>query len=309
MSVSTTIIIGSGVAAFTASIYLGRANMNPILIEGDHPGGLLTTTKMVENYPGFPAPGVDGYELTERLKQQSLDCGTMILSTTVDRIERLEDDFFVINKDKTCYRAKVIIICTGSIPRRLFIPGYDEFWRKGVSTCAVCDGSLPRYKNSPVAVVGGGNTACEFALHLSKTSKTVYLIHRGKELSKATAVMIDSVKRRENIIILYETVVFSISGSRTVESIQIKNEKESTIRVTGLFVAIGHTPNTSFLSDLVELDSEGYIIVNERRETNVPGIYAAGDVHDKVYKQIATAVGSGCIAALEAERYLHSLAN
>ena len=203
------------------------------------------------------------------------------------------------------YLTRSIIIATGSNPRHLDVKGYQEYWGKGISTCAVCDGSLPCYRNVPIAVIGGGDSACEFALHLSKTASKVYLIHRGEKLSKASSIMVSKVTNNNKIEIIYNTFIISINGNeKHISSITTNNGE---INVGGLFVAIGHIPNTSFLKDLVLLDEFGHIIVNDRKQANLPGIYAAGDVEDHLYKQAITAAASGCIAALEIENYLNRL--
>lgn len=302
------IIIGSGPAGHTASIYLARANLSPLMLEGDScgdivAGGLLTTTKIVENYPGFP-DGVDGYELTERLKEQSLRFGTKIISESVIRVQKQGNLFDVYTKNNI-YQTKSIIVATGSTPNRLYVPGYDEFWHKGISTCAVCDGGLPCYRNVPIAVVGGGDSACEEALHLAHTASVVYLIHRRDQL-RASKIMIDRVMKNTKIKLIWNSEIKEINGNDHVESIKLNsNDSINIINVRGLFVAIGHKPNSGFISDLVQTDSNGYIITNEKKETTQTGIWAAGDVQDPHYRQAITAAASGCVAALEVERWLN----
>jgi thioredoxin reductase (NADPH) len=304
------IIIGSGPAGHTAALYLARANLSPLLLEGDSTGevvsgGLLTTTKIVENYPGFPQ-GIDGYELTERFKEQSTRFGTTIVSETVLKIEKLEDKLFEVYTSTSTYKTKSIIIATGSTPNRLYIPGYDKFWHKGISTCAVCDGSLPCYRNVPIAVVGGGDSACEEALHLSHTASKVYLIHRRDTL-RASKIMIDRVMNNEKIIPIWNSEVVEVLGNKHVEELVLKNTNGETskLEVRGLFVAIGHTPNSKFVSSFIEIDNVGYIKTNRKMETSVEGVWAVGDVQDPHYRQAITAAGSGCIAALEVERWLN----
>jgi thioredoxin reductase (NADPH) len=305
------IIIGSGPAGHTAALYLARANLLPLMLEGDScgeivSGGLLTTTKTVENFPGFPE-GIDGFDLTERFKEQSLRFGTQIISETANTIYPNQDGTFSVQTPQKTYLTRSVIIATGSTPNRLYVPGYDEFWHKGISTCAVCDGGLPCFRNVPLAVVGGGDSACEEALHLSHTASKVYLIHRRAEL-RASKIMIDRVLKNEKIIPVWNSEVVEIKGTSGVETIVLKDTVEGGLQelaVRGLFVAIGHTPNSKFVSELVETDKFGYIITNERKETNVKGIWAVGDVQDPHYRQAITAAGSGCIAALEVERWLH----
>lgn len=308
---NNVVIIGSGPAGHTAALYLARANLNPLMLEGDSSGevisgGLLTTTKIVENYPGFPE-GVDGYGLTERFKKQSLRFGTQIISETANQIIQNEDGTFNIITPQSTYHTRAVIISTGSTPNRLYIPGYDDFWHRGISTCAVCDGGLPCYRKVPLAVVGGGDSACEEALHLSHTASKVYLIHRRDTL-RASKIMIDRVLKNEKILPIWNSEVVEIKGDKHIEKLILKNTVDgslSDLEIRGLFVAIGHTPNSQFVKELIETDSTGYIITNERKETSVKGIWAAGDVQDPHYRQAITAAGSGCIAALEVERWLH----
>ncbi len=310
---NNVIIIGSGPAGHTAAIYLARANLQPIMLEGDSSGevvsgGLLTTTKIVENYPGFPQ-GVDGYELTENFKEQSKRFGTEIISETATKITQNDDKTFIVHTAENTYHTRAVIISTGSTPNRLYVPGYDDFWHKGISTCAVCDGGLPCYRNVPLAVVGGGDSACEEALHLSHTASKVYLIHRRYQL-RASKIMIDRVLRNPKIIPIWNSEVVEVLGGDQVEKLLLKSTNEETLslselEVRGLFVAIGHTPNSQFVKDFVETDKSGFIVTNERKETSVKGIWAAGDVQDPHYRQAITAAGSGCVAALEVERYLH----
>ena len=309
--INNVVIIGSGPAGHTAAIYLARANLQPIMLEGDSSGevvsgGLLTTTKIVENFPGFPK-GVEGYELTENFKEQSRRFGTNIISETATKIIPNDDGNFIVHTKERTYHTRTVIISTGSTPNRLYIPGYDNFWHKGISTCAVCDGGLPCYRNVPLAVVGGGDSACEEALHLSHTASKVYLIHRRNYL-RASKIMIDRVLSNPKIFPIWNNEVIEIKGKDNLDRLILKNTSNGEINeleVRGLFVAIGHTPNSQFVKDFVELDKSGFIITNERKETNIKGIWAAGDVQDPHYRQAITAAGSGCIAALEVERFLH----
>lgn len=311
LTIHNVIIIGSGPAGHTAALYLARANLSPLMLEGDSdgivsPGGLLTTTKTVENFPGFPE-GIDGYDLTERFKEQSLKFGTEIITEFVNKIVPQENNLFnVITTNNNSYITKSIIIATGSTPNRLYIPGYDEFWHKGISTCAVCDGGLPCFRKVPLAVVGGGDSACEEAMHLSHTASMVYLIHRRDSL-RASKIMVDRVVKNPKIKMIWNSEVVEVFGTTQVEKLKLKNINDSSfseLEVKGLFVAIGHTPNSQFVKDLVDLDSTGYIKTNEKKETNIKGIWAVGDVQDPHYRQAITAAGSGCMAALEVERWL-----
>lgn len=305
------IIIGSGPAGHTAALYLARANLSPLMLESDSTGyvvsgGLLTTTKVVENFPGFPE-GIDGLDLTTRFKEQSLRFGTQIISETATQIIKLESGLFEVITANDSYTTHAIIIATGSTPKRLYVPGYDNFWHKGISTCAVCDGGLPCFRNQPLAVVGGGDSACEEALHLTHTASKVYLIHRRDTL-RASKIMVDRVLNNPKIHLVWNSEVTEICGTKNVESIKILNNNTSDqteLHIKGLFVAIGHTPNSKFVSNLVKLNENGYIITNEKKETNIKGIWAVGDVQDPHYRQAITAAGSGCIAALEIERWLY----
>jgi len=309
MTTYDVIIVGSGPAAHTAAMYLARANLKLLMLEGENPGGLLTTTKTVENFPGFP-DGVDGYELTDRFRQQSLKFGTEIISEQANVITHTKTKnktFKIKTSSDTIYKSKTVIISTGSTPKRLDIPGYDEYWHKGVSTCAVCDGGLPAFRNVPIAVVGGGDSSCEEALHLTHTASQVYLIHRRDTL-RASKIMVDRVLKNPKIKMIWNTEVLEISGNKDqvneIKLINNQEKKHSKLKVKGIFVAIGHTPNSLFVSSVVDLDDNGYIKTNEKKETSLKGIWAAGDVQDPHYRQAITAAGSGCVAALEVERYL-----
>lgn len=308
--VYSVIIIGSGPAGHTSAIYLSRANLSPLMLEGDSTGevvsgGLLTTTKVVENFPGFPE-GVDGYELTEKFKEQSIKFGTKIISEKVLKVEICDDNLFNIYTSKSIYKTKSIVVATGSTPNRLYIPGYDTFWHKGISTCAICDGGLPCYRNVPIAVVGGGDSACEEALHLAHTASKVFLIHRRDKL-RASKIMQDRVFKNSKIELVWNSEIEEVIGKSNLEVLKLKNTftgEKYELNVRGLFVALGHKPNSGFISNIVNTDANGYIITNEKKETSQKGIWAAGDVQDPHYRQAITAAASGCIAALEVERWL-----
>ena len=307
--VRNIIIIGSGPAGHTAAIYLARANLEPLMLEGTVsgeivPGGLLTTTKTVENFPGFP-DGVDGFELTERFREQSCRFGTEIRSEQAIRITKV-NELFTVYTDKAVYETRAILIATGSTPNRLYVPGYDEFWHRGISTCAVCDGGLPAFRNVPIAVVGGGDSACEEALHLARTASCVYMVHRRNQL-RASKIMQDRVLANPKIQPVWDSEIIEIQGSKHVETIILRNSQDGSVTslgVRGVFVAIGHRPNSQFVADMVTLDPNGFIETTRTMETSCKGIWAAGDVQDPHYRQAITAAGSGCIAALEIERYL-----
>lgn len=298
------IILGSGPAGLTAALYLARANLEPVVFEGPVKGGLLTTTTTVENYPGF-ADGIDGFELTMNFRKGAQKYGTKFFPYTAKSIQRRDDHFLVNTEDQT-FAAKSVIIATGSTPKRLDVEGYDTFWNKGISTCAVCDGGLPVFNNVPIAVVGGGDSACEEALHMTLFASRVYLIHRRDKL-RASSIMCERVLNHPKIEMVWNTEIEEIKGeSRINKLVLFNNEKKtkSELGVGGLFVAIGHTPNSSSFKSLVDVDEDGYIVIGKDCLTSQPGMYACGDVCDKKYRQAITAAGTGCIAALEVQRYL-----
>lgn len=306
------IIIGSGPAGHTAGLYLARANLNILMLEGDFDleiaaGGLLGTTKIVENFPGFP-DGVDGCELTEKFKQQSTKFGLKIESKTAKSINLNGDGTFVVSTRTQNYNTKTIIIATGSTPNKLPIDSYDKYSHKGISTCAVCDAGLPCYRNVPIAVVGGGDSAMEEALHISHTASIVYVIHRRNKF-RASKILQERVLNHPKIKVIWDTQIKEVCGDKYVESLMLVHNDgtESTLDVAGLFIAVGHRPNSEFVKDLVELDNNKYIATSSGNSTSVKGIWAAGDVQDPKYKQAITAAASGCVSALEVEKYLHTL--
>lgn len=303
------VIIGSGPAGYTAAIYAARANLAPVLFEGFYTGpagGQLMTTTEVENYPGFPE-GVTGPELIERFRAQALRFGTQIISEDIESVE-LGVHPFVAKGPKTHFQADSIIISTGATAKRLDIVGArdGEFWQKGVTACAVCDGAAPIFRNRPLYVVGGGDTAIEEALFLTKFGSRVYIVHRRDQL-RASKIMQERALKHPKVEVLWDSVVVSVEGDSVVRSVTIENVKtqqKTQHEAGGLFFAIGHTPNTAFLQGQIELHPNGYIKVFKGTRTNVEGVFAAGDVQDHEYRQAITAAGSGCMAALEAERWL-----
>ncbi|MEM7181872.1 MAG: thioredoxin-disulfide reductase [Spirochaetota bacterium] len=305
------VIIGSGPAGHTAAIYAARANLNPVMYEGFMAGGIaaggqLTTTTEVENFPGFP-DGVDGTELTQLFRQQSEKYGTKILTQTVTKVDFSKRPFLVTT-DEEEREAETVIISTGATAKRMRVPGEDEYWQKGISACAVCDGALPIFRDKELAVIGGGDSAIEEANHLTKFGTKVYLIHRRDTL-RASKIMQKKAFNNPKIEIVWNTVLQTVDGDGSVISkLQVQNveKKESyALPVGGLFYAIGHKPNTDIFKDYLDLDETGYIITKPgTTQTNIEGVFAAGDVQDNVYRQAVTAAGSGCMAALEAERWL-----
>jgi thioredoxin reductase (NADPH) len=304
------VIIGSGPAAHTAAIYTARANLAPLLFEGFLAGGVaaggqLTTTTDVENYPGFPE-GIDGTELMNKFREQSVRFGTQIFTETVTRVD-LSKRPFTLTTDERTVTADALIVATGATAKRLGVPGEERLWQNGISACAVCDGALPIFRNKVLAVVGGGDTACEEASHLAKFGSKVLLIHRRDEL-RASKIMQKRVFDNPKIEPVWNTVLEAAEGAEVVEGLKLKNLKTgetTTVPAGGLFYAIGHTPNVEFLGGQLELHENGYVKTEPgTTRTSVPGVFAAGDVQDSTYRQAVTAAGSGCMAALEAEGWL-----
>ncbi len=311
------VIIGSGPAGHTSAIYAARANLSPVMFEGFMAGGVaaggqLTTTTEVENFPGFPE-GISGPELMERMRQQSIRFGTQIITETISKVNFLERPFKLWREgfeNEEPILAHSVIIATGATAKRLNIKGEDLFWQKGISACAVCDGALPIFRDKPLAVIGGGDSACEEATYLTKFGSIVYMIHRRDQL-RASKIMQERVFKNPKIKIIWDHIPIEAMGNKLLEKIKIQNTKTneiSELEINGLFYAIGHKPNTDPFKGQLELDKDGYIITkNGTTQTSIPGIFAAGDVQDKKYRQAITAAGSGCMAALECEKYLESI--
>jgi len=305
------IIIGSGPAGHTAAIYAARANLKPLLFEGMFAagvaaGGQLTTTTEVENFPGFQE--ISGPLLMDKMRAQSLHCGARILTETVDRVD-LSHKPFKLWAGGIEYQSKSLIIATGATAKRMNLPGEESLWQKGISACAVCDGALPFFRNKVLAVIGGGDSAVEEASYLTKFASKVLMIVR-RDMLRASKVMQDRAKNNPKIEILFNTIPLEVLGDKSVTGLKIKNmlnHVESTLAVGGLFYAIGHVPNTSFLVGQLELDETGYIKTKPgTTKTSVEGVFAAGDVQDKIYRQAITSAGTGCMAALDAEHFLSS---
>ncbi len=304
------VIIGSGPAAHTAAIYAARANLNPLLFEGFYSGtagGQLMTTTEVENYPGFP-DGITGPELMEKFRNQALKFGTSMLTEDVISVE-LQKRPFIVRGKNTVVEAESIIIATGATAKRLDVPGTrdGEFWQKGVTACAVCDGAMPIFRNQPLYVFGGGDTAVEEAVFLTKYASMVYLVHRRDEL-RASKIMAERALANPKIKPIWNTVLAKVEGDTVVRSVVLQDlntKNEVKHPAGGVFFAIGHTPNTAFLGGQIETHPNGYIKVEPfSTRTNVEGVFAAGDVQDHTYRQAISAAGSGCMAALDAERWL-----
>ena len=299
------IIIGTGCAGWTAAIYSARANLKPLVLAGDQIGGQLTTTTEVENYPGFPE-GIMGPELMMNMQKQAERFGTRLEYVAVTGVEKRDDGTFLVKAGEKSYEARAIIIATGASPRHLGLPNEKSLIGHGLTSCATCDGAF--YPDVPVAVIGGGDSACEEAHFLTKFASKVYLIHRRDEL-RASKIMADRVLAHEKIEPVWNSGVteYITDDKGEVEKVRLKNTvsgEESLLEIKCVFVAIGHIPNTKFLGELIDLDPNGYILQGDGTRTNVEGIFAAGDVADHIYRQAITAAGSGCAAALEAERYL-----
>ncbi|XP_052191333.1 thioredoxin reductase NTRB-like isoform X3 [Diospyros lotus] len=309
-------IIGSGPAAHTAAIYASRAELKPVLFEGwmandIAPGGQLTTTSDVENFPGFP-DGIFGSVLMDLCKSQSLRFGTEIFTETVTKVDFSTRPFKVFTDSKSVL-ADSVIVATGAVAKRLNFPGSGEFWNRGISACAVCDGAAPIFRNQPLAVIGGGDSAMEEATFLTKYGSKVYIIHRRDEF-RASKIMKNRAMENPKIEVLWNSVAVEAYGKGdkgVLGGLKVKNVatgEVSNLEVSGLFFAIGHEPATKFLGGQLELDSEGYVVTKPgTTHTSVPGVFAAGDVQDKKYRQAVTAAGSGCMAALDAEHYLQEI--
>lgn len=299
------LIIGSGPAGYTAAIYAARANLKPIMIAGLQPGGQLTLTSEVENWPGEPT-GVMGTDLMEKLKQHALRFGTEFITDVVTEVSGAVSPFTVKTASAE-YQAKAVIIATGASAMWLGVEGEQRLQGKGVSACATCDGFF--FRGKEIVVVGGGDTAMEEATFLTRFANKVTIVHRREEF-RASKIMIDKARNNPKIVMVMNTVIEEIVGDDHVTGIRTRNvvsNEEGSISCDGVFMAIGHKPNTKIFEGLIDLDEKGYIITNPRSTaTNIPGIFACGDVADHVYRQAVTAAGTGCMAALDAERWIES---
>ena len=314
-AIENLVIVGSGPAGYTAAIYAARANLQPLLItgfqDGGIPGGQLMTTTHVENFPGFP-DGILGPDLMDRCKAQALRWGTRLVEADAEAIDLSQRPFRIQAEGRTIL-TQAVILATGASANRLGLPSEERFWSRGISACAICDGATPQFRDAAVAVVGGGDSACEEAVYLTKYGSHVHLIVRGDKL-RASAAMADRVLANPAITVHWNRQIADAHGDDWLESISLRDSHGDSIErlpVKGLFYAIGHTPNTRLVRGQLELDGHGYLITRPGRpETSIEGVYAAGDVADAEWRQGITAAGSGCQAALAAERWLshHGLA-
>lgn len=305
-----TLIIGSGPAGYTAAIYAGRADLKPVLYSGIQPGGQLTTTTIVENFPGYPN-GVDGNQMMMDLKEQASRFGADIRDGSISKVDFSKRPYHIVDERGNEILADTVIIATGASAKYLGLADEEKYRGQGVSACATCDGFF--YRKRIVAVVGGGDTACEEAMYLAGLAKKVYMIVR-KPYLRAAEIMQQRVKEKDNIEILFETNTLGLFGENGVEGAHLvkrkgeSDEEKFNIAIDGFFLAIGHKPNTELFKDYIDLDEQGFIkVVPGTTSTNVPGVFAAGDVADPVYRQGIVAAGSGAKAAIEADRYLQQL--
>lgn len=305
-----TIIIGSGPAGYTAAIYAARADLNPVIYTGLEPGGQLTTTTEVDNFPGYPQ-GVDGPTMMNELKEQAERFGTKVEIDFISKVDFSKDKggihkLYTQNGDEI--KSKTVIISTGASAKYLGLPSEQRLIGGGVSACAVCDGFF--YKNQDVAIVGGGDTAIEEATYLAKICNNVTMLVR-KDHFRASKAMQNRLSNYDNIKVLFNHEVMEVMGENVVDGLKIKSNLTndvSELKITGLFLAIGHSPNTDIFKGIVDMDDSGYILTDKTStKTNIPGVFAAGDVQDKDYRQAVTAAGTGCMAALDAERYLQEI--
>ncbi len=310
-NLENVVIIGSGCAGWTAAIYTARANLKPLIITGQMPGGLLTTTTIVENYPGF-SEGIDGNKLMEEMRKQAERFGTRTgFNNTVEKVDFYKTPF-QLTVDGEIIESKTVIIAVGAGHRHLGLESEAKLETKGVTYCATCDGPLPIFRNKPLIVVGGGDSACEEALYLTRFGSEVYLVHRRDQL-RASKIMADRTLAHPKIKTIWDSVVEKILdvSKDMVTGIKLKNlktQQQTEIVCAGVFIAVGHVPNTQIFKDQLEMNEKGYLCIQlPTTRTSVPGIFACGDCVDSVYRQAVTAAGTGCSAAIDAERYIAAL--
>jgi len=306
------VIIGSGPAGHTAAIYLGRAKREPLMFEGFMAGGIaaggqLTTTETIENFPGF-ANGILGAELMEQMREQSLKNSVRIVTETVASVDFSKKPFVIILESGEQIETKSVIVATGATAKILNIPGSKEYWQKGISACAVCDGALPIFRNKTIAVVGGGDTAMGEAEHLAKFASEVVIIHRRDEF-RASPILQERIKSNPKIKIMWNSIPVEFRGGKFLEAVTLQNtltSEKTELGVSGFFYAIGHNPNTEFLGGQLKLDEQGFIVTKPgSTKTSVEGVFAAGDVQNPRHRQAIIAAGSGCLAALECEEFIN----
>jgi thioredoxin reductase (NADPH) len=302
------VIIGTGCAGLTAALYSARANLQPLVLTGLHPGGLLTSTSIVENFPGFPE-GIDGYELMTRMQKQAERFGARVKFGTVEGVD-LAKRPFTLNVDGETVTAAAIIIASGASHRHLGLDSEAKLEKKGVTYCAMCDGALPMFRQQALVVVGGGDSACEEATFLTRFASEVYLVHRRDTL-RASKIMAERTLANPKVKPIWNSIVTEVLGAKDdkVTGVRLKNSQtgaENDLPCGGVFVAIGHVPNTKLFKGVIDMDENGYIKPKRGTETNVPGVFVAGDCSDHVYRQAVTAAGMGCAAAIDAERFLAS---
>ncbi|HXJ73853.1 MAG TPA: thioredoxin-disulfide reductase [Candidatus Dormibacteraeota bacterium] len=300
------VIIGTGCAGLTAALYTARANLSPLVLTGSMPGGLLTTTSIVENFPGFPE-GIDGYELMTRMQKQAERFGARVQFGTLEKVE-LSRGPFTLTVDGESLQTQTLIIASGASHRHLGLANEHLLEKKGVTYCATCDGALPMFRDQPLVVVGGGDSACEEATYLTRFASTVYLVHRRDTL-RASKIMAERTLGNPKVKPVWDSIVTDVLDVKQdkVTGVRLKNQKtgkESTLDCAGVFVAIGHVPNTQLFRGVIDMDENGYILPKEGSATNIPGVFVAGDCSDHIYRQAVTAAGMGCAAAIDAERYL-----
>ena len=300
------VIIGSGPAGWTAALYAARAQLGPLVLMGQQPGGLLTTTSIVENFPGFPE-GVDGYELMTRMQKQAERFGAKTSFGVVDSVDFTQRPFTLV-VDGEPVTAQTVIIATGASHKHLGVPGEHELENKGTTYCATCDGALPMFRNQPLVVVGGGDSACEEALYLTRFGSEVFLIHRRDRL-RASKIMAERTLAHPKIKPVWDSTVTEVLDVQQgkVTGVKLKNVQsgaETLLPCAGVFIAVGHVPNTGIFQGRITTDENGFIVPQAGTMTNVPGVFVAGDCADHVYRQAITAAGAGCAAAIDAERFL-----
>lgn len=303
-TIHDVIVIGSGPAGYTAAIYTARAQLAPLVFEGTSFGGALMTTTEVENYPGFRS-GITGPELMDEMREQALRFGADLQMEDVESVSLAGPVKEVVTAGGETHRARAVILAMGAAPRYLGVPGEQELLGRGVSSCATCDGFF--FKDQDIAVIGGGDSAMEEATFLTRFARSVTLVHRREEF-RASKIMLERARTNDKITFLTNTAVVAVEGDSTVTGLRVRNTvtgEESTLAVTGVFIAIGHDPRSELVSGAVDLDPDGYVLVAAgSTATSLPGVFAAGDLVDRTYRQAITAAGSGCAAAIDAERWL-----